>query len=199
LIAALYVEARGVYAGRPGVDLWDAERDARKYAGPFPVVAHPPCVAWCRLAGFREALFGLPRGEDGGCFAAALAAVRTWGGVLEHPAHSAAWAAHGLTPPGRGGWYMADFRGGWACEVHQERYGHPARKATWLYAHGVDLPSLDWKEGKATTRWGTHRAHVKSKFRGHDGRPTLTPTQSKATPPAFAKLLLGLAGTARNA
>ena len=42
-IAALYVETDGCYFGLDGVDPWDAERDAREYAGPHPVVAHPPC------------------------------------------------------------------------------------------------------------------------------------------------------------
>ena len=84
MIAALYVETSGVYSGLPDVDVWGIERDARLYAGPHPVVAHPPCERWGRYAtggpradpskpGFQ------PRkevGDDGGCFAAALASVR---------------------------------------------------------------------------------------------------------------------------
>ena len=145
-IAALYVDPRGIYAGVDGIDLWDEARDARLYAGPYPVIAHPPCARWCRLAGLVEARWGHRRGDDGGCFAAALAAVRRWGGVLEHPAYSGAWAAHDLARPVRtGGWTVADFEGGWTCHVEQGRYGHRAKKATWLYAHGVeDLPSLRW-------------------------------------------------------
>ena len=42
MIAALYVEKDGVYSGLQGVDPWDEARDARLYAGPRPVVAHPP-------------------------------------------------------------------------------------------------------------------------------------------------------------
>lgn len=41
-VAALYVEADGPYSRVEGVDLWPESRDARKYAGPHPVVAHPP-------------------------------------------------------------------------------------------------------------------------------------------------------------
>src|SRR6266566_9520079 len=95
-VAALYVDPTGVYANLPGVEVWDETRDARQYRGPYPVVAHPPCAPWCRLAGFVEARFGHKRGDDGGCFAAALDAVRTYGGVLEHPADSRAFHHFGL-------------------------------------------------------------------------------------------------------
>src|SRR5207248_1894555 len=121
LIAALYVETNGVYYGLPDVDPWDEARDARKYAGPWPVVAHPPCARWSRLAGFTEARFGYKRGDDGGCFEAALHAVRTYGGVLEHPAYSSAWAHFGLAKPyWRGGWSVA-LDGGASCYVEQGR------------------------------------------------------------------------------
>lgn len=47
-VAALYVERDGAYYGLEHVDPWDVERDARTYAGPWPVVAHPPCNTWCQ-------------------------------------------------------------------------------------------------------------------------------------------------------
>ena len=142
MIAALFVTKGGCYFGLPDVDPWDETRDARLYAGPWPVVAHPPCSRWCRLAGLVEARWGHKRGEDGGCFASALASVRRWGGVLEHPAYSDAWGAFGIArPPRTGGWVPADGSGGWTCHVEQGRYGHPAKKATWLYACGVALGS----------------------------------------------------------
>ena len=55
MIAALFVQRRGVYFDLDGVDPWDASRDARLYAGASSVVAHPPCARWCRLAGLVEA------------------------------------------------------------------------------------------------------------------------------------------------
>jgi len=143
-VAALFVTRDGAYYGIAGVDPWDEERDARLYNGPYPVVAHPPCAAWCRLAGFRESVHGLPRGEDGGCFEAALNAVRTYGGILEHPAYSDAFKAFGLPRPTvREGWTL-DTHGGASCYIEQGRYGLPVKKATWLYAYGVDLPELRW-------------------------------------------------------
>lgn len=48
MIAALYVQATGCYAGLDDVDPWPEERDARTYPGPYPVVAHPPCERWGR-------------------------------------------------------------------------------------------------------------------------------------------------------
>ena len=78
-IAALYVETGGCYFGLPDVDPWDEARDARLYAGPHPVVAHPPCGRWCQMAPVNQARYGQRIGDDGGCFQAALDAVRTLG------------------------------------------------------------------------------------------------------------------------
>lgn len=140
MIAALYVHPRGPYFDRADVDPWDEARDARAYAGPWPVVAHPPCARWGRYWSGGPSPLAKRRalGDDGGCFAAALAAVRRWGGVLEHPEASHAWRAHGIVlPPKSGGWVSAGLCGGWTCCVEQGHYGHPASKATWLYVHGV--------------------------------------------------------------
>lgn len=196
VIAALFVAKGGSYFGLDDVDPWDEARDARLYDGSNPVVAHPPCSRWCRLAGLVEARWGHKRGDDGGCFAAALASVRRCGGVLEHPAYSAAWAAHGLNaPPTGGGWVAADFVGGWTCYVEQARYGHPAKKATWLYAHGVELPDLLWghvldKDVTAAVSWCGNRT-----WHGAD-RPRLGHKAAIATPPRFREALLSMARTA---
>lgn len=193
LVSALFVQRGGVYWGLEGVDPWDEERDARRYAGPHPVVAHPPCARWCRLAGLVEARWGHKRGEDGGTFAAALAHVRKWGGVLEHPAYSDAWAAHGLNPPPTGGgWVNADWEGGWTCYVEQGRYGHPAKKATWLYAHSVDLPSLRWgcipdTESKALVSWCGNRV------RSGESRPRVGKDAASRTPLEFRDVLISMA------
>lgn len=183
MVAALYVERDGIYSAMPGVELWGIERDARTYSGPWPVVAHPPCAAWSQLAGLRQAVHGYPKGEDGGTFAAALAAVEQFGGVLEHPAESAAWAAHGMAGPARGVWLRC--RAGWTTEVSQVAYGHRARKRTWLYLVG-EPSRLDWTEPAAT-----HRC---SEARGAERHPVerMSRRERRATPPAFARELLAL-------
>ena len=205
MIAALYVARGGAYWDQPGVDPWDEARDARTYAGPWPVVAHPPCQRWGRFwhgAPNKPHQFRL--GDDGGCFAAALAAVRAWGGVLEHPADSRAWAAHGLTAPPRNcGWNAADFHGGWTCYVEQGHYGHTSRKATWLYAHGVELPSLIWGASPQRLSAAMVERYGYAKAR-RIGMVAMTGGKHKtdirnATPPAFRDLLLSIARTARPA
>ncbi|MCK1479357.1 hypothetical protein IVB27_32605 [Bradyrhizobium sp. 197] len=153
MIAALYVEADGTYIGLPHVDTWDIGRDARQYAGPHPIVAHPPCQRWGRFArgGTHPNSPRFEVGADEGCFKAALAAVRRWGGVLEHPCDSLAWPHFNLNaPPREGGWIAADFEGGWTCCVYQGHYGHFSGKPTWLYANKVTLPELRW--GKCEQR-----------------------------------------------
>jgi hypothetical protein len=189
-VAALFVQPRGCYWNLPGVDPWDEARDARTYAGPHPVVAHPPCARWCRLAGLVEARYGIPRGEDGGTFAAALEAVRQWGGVLEHPAESSAWRAHGLmTPPAGGGWVSAGLGDwGWTCCVEQGHYGHRARKATWLYAAHVELPSLRWGPSSATAWVSYCGNHTRGKV-----VQRMSKRERSATPPAFRDLLISIA------
>lgn len=191
-VAALYVETGGCYFGLPDVDPWDEERDARVYGGPYPVVAHPPCARWCRLAPVNEARYGHKVGDDGGMFAAALASVRAFGGVLEHPALSIAWARFGLLRPVRGVWLQGLLDAGWVTEVHQRNYGHAANKATWLYYVGdKPPPALDWSEPEPTTAWiSTDRPRAELEAMGIR---QLSKKEAKATPPAFRDLLLTLA------
>lgn len=194
MIAALFVEEGGTYFGIPDVDPWPESRDARLYAGPWPVIAHPPCARWCKLAGLVEHRYGIKRHEDGGCFASALASVRRWGGVLEHPAYSDAWWTFSLPrPPPSGGW-VRGIDGGWACHIEQGAYGHRAPKPTWLYAHGVpSLPSLRWGPSGASAR-------LNSWYTGNDESERRTRVEfmdskgeRSATPPAFRDVLLEIA------
>lgn len=205
-IAALFVETNGAYYGLPDVDPWGEVRDARLYDGPCPVVAHPPCQRWGKMwfgqpltvkrTGVRKA-----KGDDGGCFAAALAAVRKFGGVLEHPHGSHAWPHFGLkVPPRAGGWIRADALGGWTCCVEQGRYGHYARKPTMLYAVNVDLPELAWGHSEARLdpavieRMGLARAKRLGEVGARGGGTNSTPRIH--TPAAFRDLLIDMARSA---
>lgn len=195
MIAALYVQTGGVYFGLDGVEPWDEQRDARLYAGPWPVVVHPPCARWCRLAKLVESLGGAAVGDDGGTFAAALASVRAWGGVLEHPAWSMAWAVHGLIRPPAFGWARTT-DGSWVCEVAQAAYGHRAPKLTWLYYVGdPPPPPLDWSR-PACAKTATPRPKAKRR-----GAPVeaLGHAERSRTPIPFRDLLLSIASRARPA
>lgn len=189
MISALYVEPGGAYYGLPSIDPWDVTRDARTYAGPHPVVAHPPCQLWVNFASLNFKRYGGEHnrpGNDGGCFAAALVAVRTWGGVIEHPASSNAFPAHGLRRPSGFGWDRVSDRE-WTCEVWQSAYGHPARKRTWLWYVGDSRPpELDWRREA-----GTHQIGWFDRI-----KPTLNKKQAMATPLAFRDVLLDVARAA---
>lgn len=131
MFAALYIDrARGPYPTL-GVDCWDEARDATRYPGPHPVIAHPPCEAWGRY--HQRA-----RQDRRHLALQAVGQVRRWCGILEHPAHSRLWGAAGLPRPGD----LPDGWGGRTVEVEQGWWGHPAPKRTWLYVVGVELAPL---------------------------------------------------------
>ena len=188
MIAALFVQKNGCYYGLPGVDPWDEERDARKYAGPWPVVAHPPCARWCTMAKLVELRHGTKVGEDHGCFASALASVRAYGGVLEHPAASLAFARFRLPIPVFGVW-TSTVKGEWVTEVAQVAYGHRARKLTWLFYCGSTPPvALNW----SIPTWVPPAGDMR---KGRGRAEYMGKRERAATPPAFRDLLLSLAAT----
>jgi hypothetical protein len=165
-----------------------------------PVVAHPDCARWGRFYhGSTRRPHQFTLGADQGCFAAALTAVRTWGGVLEHPADSRAWPWFGLAaPPRAGGWVRAD-AWGWTCHVEQGWYGHIARKPSWLYAVGCELPELRWGKGEQRLHPVALERHGYAKAR-RIGMLAMVGGKDKtrirnATPPAFRDILLAMART----
>jgi hypothetical protein len=202
VIAALYIEPEGTYAKHPRIDAWCEMRDARLYSGPYPVVAHPPCQRWGRFwHGSTRKPHQFKLGDDGGCFKAALEAVRKFGGVLEHPCDSHAWRHFGLTPPKRfKGWAPAGDGIGFTCYVEQGHYGHMSRKPTWLYAAHVTLPELNWTKGEqrlhpiALERYGYAKAR-RIGMTAMVGGKNKTKIRN-ATPTEFRDILISIAATA---
>lgn len=184
-VAALFVRADSVYKHMPGVDAWDVERDARQWQGGAPVVAHPPCRAWGRLSHFAK-----PRPDEKDLARWAVAMVRRWGGVLEHPAGSTLWADQRLPEPGR-----VDDHGGRTIEVDQHRFGHKAEKLTRFYVVGQDYEALMEALPPARAERPSHVVAPAHGMRaGHpDWRPIITKSEREHTPPALAAWLVDVA------
>ena len=191
LCAALFVQSDGCYSDLQIIDAWPETRDAKKYTGDLPVVAHPPCQLWGALALVNYARWGGEHNRpknDGGCFKSALDAVNKFGGVLEHPAKTKAFAEYGLPKPTSMGWQMT-IDGGWVCEVWQSAYGHRANKATWLYYRGSNPPAqLKWNR-----KIGSHQIGFQDQRGKTANKPTLGKRESNATPIDFRDALIRLA------
>ena len=183
-VAVLFARADSYYKELPGCEVYDIARDARTYDGPWPVVAHPPCRAWGRLRSFAN-----PRPDERNLARLAVALVREFGGVLEHPAGSQLWPAQGL--PELGG--DIDCFGGWTTGIHQWQFGHRAEKATWLYIVGCSPSELpDWPDLKLG-----EASHVIQTRKRSDYRPHVSKAEREITPPKLATWLVDLARRVR--
>jgi hypothetical protein len=197
-VQALFVDGRGIYPQRLGSEnCWDEARDARTFTGDAPLILHPPCQLWTNMAAVNFKRYPKEKnrpGNDGGCFAFALNALLRCGGVLEHPAGSKAFAAHGIPSPVRGRWMcigQAQIGRVWITEVSQCAYGHKARKRTWLIYAGEIAPfEVDWSEPPYTHQIGHDSKQKRPK-------PSLGKREACATPPDFAELLIHLASWCR--
>ncbi|WP_205710725.1 hypothetical protein [Hydrogenophaga crocea] len=188
-VAVLFARADSVYKTLPSVDVWDIERDARKWPGGCPVVAHPPCRAWGRLRAFAR-----PRPDEKDLARWAVAQVREWGGVLEHPESSQLWVDQEL-PRGQ----KRDEFGGWTLPIHQWWWGHRAQKRTWLYIVGIepqDIPAIPLRLGKSDCRIRLDKrrpdgTHIRKG--DPDYQPLLGDAEREHTPPDLAYWLVELA------
>lgn len=182
-VAVLFARADSCYKALPGCDVWDAERDARRWPGGCPVVAHPPCRAWGRLRHFAK-----PRPDEKALALWAVEQVRKFGGVLEHPASSTLWPAAELPTPG-----SRDQWGGWTLPIRQHWWGHRAEKATLLYIVGCEpanVPPLPYRMDEPT--------HVVQSRKRTGYRPHITKAEREHTPPELAKWLAELAARCKG-
>jgi hypothetical protein len=88
------------------------------------------------------------------------------------------------------------FCGGWSAHVEQRHYGHRARKATWLYAFGVELPDMKWGKGPAPEAW-ISADRPRAVLAAH-GIAQLSKKEAKATPHPFRDLLISIARSAKH-
>ena len=182
-VAVLFARADSHYKACAGVDVWDAGRDARKWPGGARVVAHPPCRAWGALRFVAK-----PRADEKDLARLAVAHVRRYGGVLEHPAASTLWKDCALAEPG-----TIDAAGGRCITVNQWHWGHKASKPTRLYFVGLRYDELPPQPRRADAP-----THCISQ--GHGVRlghprflPRVTDAEREHTPPAFALWLVDFA------
>lgn len=188
-VAVLFARADSNYKALPGVDVWDAARDALKWPGGCQVIAHPPCRGWGRLRAQAN-----PRPGEKELALFAVDQVRRFGGVLEHPAFSTLWPAAGLPAPGR-----VDEYGGWTLPISQSWWGNKAEKATWLYVCGArpcDVPTMPIVLGDAAyvVANSGRRSDGGRLRKGDRGwRPEITKAEREHTPPALAVWLVELA------
>lgn len=208
-VAALFVRADGPYPGLVSEWYGSPGKDARDYAGPLPVVAHPPCARWGR---FWWSDGSATPGSDDGCFSSAIEAVRRWGGVLEHPETSHAWPRFGILKPSWGAWSRSLYRPDeWVTSVDQVAYGHRARKRTWLVCVGDPVPLRwdRWDRGAPQLAyivvpgrvWRQRRTYIASgpgisrtaELRRIHGIELMGKRERELTPLPFAELLVSIA------
>lgn len=188
-VAALFCRSDSNYRDFDSVDVWDAERDARRWPGGCSVIAHPPCRAWGQLRAMANAAPG-----EKELALLAVKWVREFGGVLEHPKKSTLWPEAGLPEPGQ-----RDKFGGWTLPINQFWWGHRAEKATRLYIVGcepTDIPDIPIVLGDAPCLVGTsgRRKDGKRLKKGDDGwRPEISKAEREHTPPLLAEWLVKLA------
>ena len=165
-VTVLYTMPRSVYLGLPGVDCWDEQRDARKWPGGTPVVAHPPCAPWCQLRWVAKIRPGQKQfGQH------AVKMVRRWGGVLEQPARSDLFRNQNLPLPSHG------TRLSYTIEISQLWMGHVCEKKTWLWIRGVrmeDLPPIPFRLAYPTHTIGRFWSNKTGLHKG-DYRSVMTP------------------------
>lgn len=189
IVAVLFARSDSHYKKIADCDVWDADRDATRWPGGSPVVAHPPCRAWGQLRAMAK-----PREGEKELAIFAADQVRRNGGVLEHPKNSTLWPAISAPPPG-----THDRFGGWILPISQSWWGHRAEKATTLYIVGcepVDVPSIPLALEKAPCICGSsgrRKDGSRTKKGDPNWRPEITKAEREHTPPRLAAWLVALA------
>ena len=127
MIPVLFTQENSNYNKIKIFDCYDIKRDALSFNGRIPLIAHPPCRKFSKLRGLSTA----PLSEKKLAFFA-LAKVRQFGGILEHPRSSTLWKDGNFNLDG-----SVDSYGGFLRSVDLSWFGFPARKKTMLYFCGI--------------------------------------------------------------
>src|SRR5215470_14399010 len=128
VVAALWCSEDSHYRELKGVEVWGIQENALRYAGPWPIIAHPPCGPWgmLRHLSFEE--------DDHGIRAMEL--VHQYGGVVEQPSGSQLFKQYAIRPfvtHAPGSEIQVEAGVPHVEVLNQGDYGHRARKRTLLY------------------------------------------------------------------
>lgn len=134
-VAVLCASGRSIYHHLPAVEVFDRARDACQFAGPEPVVAHPPCRLWSRTLSHCAKSLDAEAEKELGRFC--VRKVLQNGGVLEQPAHSALFADMNLPMPNQPAHPFL-----FTLYVEQGWFGYPLRKPTWILVSGVPMRDI---------------------------------------------------------
>lgn len=176
MVTVLFCRKDSIYKNL-GCDVWDIERDARKWEGGKPAIYHPPCRAWGLLANFAK-----PRPDEKQLAIWSIKQIQKFGGVLEHPNGSKLWQEMNL-PKGQ----EVDSFGGFTISLNQSWFGHLAEKRTLLYIVGIDrieVPSIPICFNIPIYALGKRKKNSKKK--------ELPKSEREKTPVKFAKWLIEL-------
>lgn len=182
MVSVLFARQDSIYKTL-GVDVWDIERDARKYSGLGPVICHPPCRAWGQLAQFAK-----PRPDEKELAIFSINKIRNIGGVLEHPRGSKLWKHLSLPMGGE-----VDKFGGFSIVIDQFVFGHKARKRSLIYICGCDkkeLPPIPLRFDACMYYVGFPKSF---KGKSKNGMKEISKKEREATPIDFAKWLIEVA------
>jgi hypothetical protein len=169
VISVLFARRDSIYKTMSECDVWDEDRDARRYVGSNPVIAHPPCRFWGNLRFLRKVKENMTHAERA-LAVWSIGVVNRNGGVVEHPITSNLFKR------------ITDYSPGYVLPVDQYWWGHPCRKRTGLYIVGCerkDIPPIPYELD------GPRRIKMNDTFSWDPVR--------EATPPEFAGWLVDLA------
>ena len=178
-VAVLFAMKDSIYKNYDICDVYDEDRNALRYQGNLPIIAHPPCRLWGQLSHFSTAPL-----EEKQFAIWSIKMIRKNGGVLEHPATSRLWQEMKLPSYGK-----YDDYGGWTLIAPQYWWGHKAEKKTKFYIYGIspnNIPDIPFRLGYPEYVVGTSKRKLAKDL------PEITKKERKQTPIQLAEWLIEL-------
>ena len=170
---ALFTRTDSIYKKKSHWDAYDQNRNALTYNGNNPVVCHPPCRTWGKLAH----LASKAKANESNLALWSIDKIRSVGGILEHPDGSKLF-----------GKFLPDVNtfndnfGGFTILVDQYDFGHVAHKMTKLYFCGLKHTQLPTLPPKDTSLHYCEKGKLRSICGNVKGTTRCTQYQREYTP-----------------